>query len=231
MGDSDARDSYPDQTRVDELVGVAEQTGLFEKGQKPTIIAHSYGGRVGTLAMHTHPHKFAGIIICDLMIMRPSVLEANAEKFKPPGNPKPNKVNRLYPDYAAAKQRFVLAPPQSVEVPELFDFMAYHSLKQIENGWSWKFDPGVLKREAGFEKKWAKTGEKVVTTPGRKAIIYGDESLLFNADSIAYIKELVAELEQADIPIIGIPRARHHLMLDQPMAFVSSLKTVLAMWG
>lgn len=29
--------------------------------------------------------------------------------------------------------------------------------------------------------------------------------------------------------MIGIPDARHHLMLDQPVAFASTLKTILAM--
>ena len=230
MGDSDTRDVYPDQARVDELLSVAQQTGLFNHGTKPTIIAHSYGGHVATAAVHAHPDKFAGMVICDLMILRPSYLKANADKFSSPGNQDPDRPNRTYPDYDTAKQRYVLSPPQVVEQAALFDFMAYHSLKQVEGGWSWKFDPSVFRREAGHKKRWAKTSEKVVTTPGRKAIIYGQQSLLFNADSAAYIRETIEQLGEADIPIISIPHARHHLMLDQPIAFVSALKTILALW-
>jgi len=33
-----------------------------------------------------------------------------------------------------------------------------------------------------------------------------------------------------DIPIIAIPEARHHLMLDQPLAFVAALRSVLSFW-
>lgn len=231
MGDSDRRSAYPEEARVQELIGVTEQTGLFDSGCKPTIVAHSYGGHIGLAACHAYPDKFAGLIICDLMVMRPSVLEANAGKFKAPGNQNANKANRVYPDYATAKQRFVLAPPQAVEREELFDFMAYHSLKKVEGGWSWKFDPGVFKREPGYEGRWLKTGERIASAPGRKAIIYGKESLLFNADSAAYVTELIDELGEASIPIIEIPHARHHLMLDQPIAFVSSLKAVLALWN
>ena len=98
MGDSDTRDTYPDQVRVDELMGVAEQTGLFEHDSKPTIIAHTFGGHVGVNTVHAHPDR----------------------------------PNRIYPDFATAKQRYVLSPPQPVEEKVLFDYMAYHSLKQVE---------------------------------------------------------------------------------------------------
>jgi len=230
MGDSGKRDSYAQEVRVAELLSVAEQTGLFDEGKTPTLIAHSYGGQVAVAAVHAHPEKFAGTVICDLMIIRPSQIEANAALFSPPGSQNPNRPNRIYPDYPTAKKRFVLSPPQAVEQDILFDFMAYHSLRQVDGGWSWKFDPSVFQRQPGFEKKWSGTGERVATAPGRKAIIYGMESVLFTADSVAYMKELAGQLGEPDIPIIGIPHARHHLMLDQPMAFVSSLKCVLEMW-
>jgi hypothetical protein len=49
---------------------------------------------------------------------------------------------------------------------------------------------------------------------------------LFDDDSADYIRECGGQ----DIPIIGIPHAHHHLMLDQPIAFASVLDTVLAQW-
>lgn len=230
MGDSESRDGYPDSVRLQELIGVCEHTGLFEHEHRPTIIAHSYGGRVASLAAYEHSDKFAGIIICDLMVIRPSVLAANADKFTPPGNQRHDRANRVYPDYATAKQRFVLAPPQKVRVPELLDFMAYHSLKRVAGGWQWKFDPGVFKREDKDHAIWAKTGETLVKAPGRKAFVYGQESLLFNADSARYIKELISEYAVEGFPIIEIPQAGHHLMLDQPMAFISVLRSILVNW-
>ena len=231
MGDSEWRDDYSEDVRVAELLGVCEQTGLFEHAEKPTIIAHSYGGRIATAAVHANPETFAGLVICDLMIIRPSFLKAHADKFSPPGGGRdPEKPNRVYPDYDTAKKRFVLAPPQPVEVEELKDFMAYHSLKEVEGGWQWKFDPRVFRRTAKAENSWMTIGENVVTAPGRKAIIYGKDSILFNDDSVKYVNGLIEEHKQESIPIIGIPYARHHLMLDQPIAFISALKTVLSLW-
>ena len=40
--------------------------------------------------------------------------------------------------------RYRLAPPQECDNRYLMDYMAYHSLKEIEGGWSWKFDPGFF---------------------------------------------------------------------------------------
>jgi len=230
MGDSGWRTDYNEDGRVRELLAVCEGTGLFNHPQKPKIIAHSYGARVATNAVTANPNAFSGLIICDLMVIRPTILAANAERFKPPGSQDPNRKNRIYPNLEAAKERFVLAPPQAVEHPELFDFMAYHSLKPVTGGWQWKFDPRVFAPAKNSTLDWGKIGEQVVAVPGRKVMIYGKESTLFNADSVSYIRELEVELKQPTMPIIEIPNARHHLMLDQPMAVLSTLRTVLALW-
>ena len=37
-------------------------------------------------------------------------------------------------------------PPQKVNEAYLFDYMAYHSLKEVEGGWTWKFHPSVFER-------------------------------------------------------------------------------------
>lgn len=70
-------------------------------------------------------------------------------------------------------------------------------------------------------------GERLVTAPGRKAIVHGANSQLFNRASAEYVRELGG----GDIPIIAVPQARHHLMLDQPLAFVAALLSVLALWN
>ena len=76
-----------------------------------------------------------------------------------------------------------------------------------------------------------KTASKVDTIPIPKAIIYGEQSLLFNPDSVDYVREMIEEEGQQNFPIIGIPHAAHHLMLDQPIAFVSTLRMVLGAWA
>ena len=227
MGDSDAREEYPDDIRVAEAIDVARHTGLFKHEKKPTLITHSYGGLVAINVVNSHPDKFAGLAICDLMVIRPEILKEHADKFRRPGNQNRDKANRVYPDLATAKTRFVLAPPQKVEQPELLEFMAYHSLKQVEGGWTWKFSPSVYPKGDDANSRWSKVGHNIVALPGKVAIIYGAESFLFTPDSENYIREIGGDA----IPIIQIPHARHHLMLDQPIAFISALRSVLAMWA
>lgn len=226
MGDSGTRQSYPEELRVAELLDVATATGLFEHAQKPVIIAHSYGGGVGLATMEAHSSRFTGLIVCDLMTLRPVRLEQHFKHSGPPGSRDPNRPNRVYPDYETAKGRFVLSPPQEVAETYLFDFMAFHSLKQVEGGWTWKFDPSVFAGDDDGRERLLKQGHRISAAPGRKAIVYGEDSLLFDADSADYIRQCGGE----DIPIVELPGSGHHLMLDEPIAFACVLNTILAMW-
>jgi pimeloyl-ACP methyl ester carboxylesterase len=224
MGDSGIRDAYPDEVRLQELMDVARETGLFDGGQKPTIIAHSYGGGVGLTAMEQCHEQFSGLVVCDLMTLRPERLKAHRERSGPPGSQDPTRPNRIYPDYETAKGRFVLSPPQKVNEEYLFDYMAYHSLKEVEGGWSWKFHPSLFEHHADMHERLEAQAQRIANAPGRLVIVYGEESALFDADSAEYVRECGG----GHIPMIGIPDARHHLMLDQPMAFACVLRTILA---
>lgn len=62
--------------------------------------------------------------------------------------------------------------------------------------------------------------------PGRLAIVHGEQSALFGTDSAAYLRELRA----GAIPIVAVPDARHQLMLDEPLAFATALRSILALW-
>jgi pimeloyl-ACP methyl ester carboxylesterase len=58
------------------------------------------------------------------------------------------------------------------------------------------------------------------------AIIRGAKSQLFQADDAAYLLSLIA----AGSPYVEIPEAEHHVMIDQPLAFVAALRALLAAW-
>jgi len=232
MGDSEMVPDCDNAMRAEGMVAVAEAFDLFAGPVKPKLIAHSFGSGVALTAMEMAGDRFGGLIICDLMIMRPERL---AEHFKsgggPPGSGRADKPNNIYPDYETAYGRFILSPPQDVQEPFLHDYMAYHSMRQVAEedggGWTWKFDPKVFARSAPDQEQWLKTPKRIADLPHRLAIIYGEKSKLFDADSAAYIRELGGE----HIPMIAVPEAEHHLMLDQPLAFVAALRSVLAMWS
>ncbi len=226
MGDSEVREGCDMAARGREMIGVAEALGLFGHARKPIIVAHSFGSAVALTALSLAPGAFAGAVICDLMVLRPSHLKTFWESgHTSPGSGDPNRPPRRYPDYASARERYVLSPPQPVGEPFLMDYMAYHSLRRDGEGWTWKFSPSVFKRD-NSRGEWLEIGPRLVGTPGRKVILHGEQSLLFTADS----RDYVCELGGTDIPIVAIPEARHHLMLDQPLAFTAALRAVLAEW-
>ncbi len=61
---------------------------------------------------------------------------------------------------------------------------------------------------------------------GRRAFIYGEDSKLVRPNTVSFIKDLLGPAA----PVVGIPKAQHHLLLDQPLAFVSTIRAILAGW-
>ena len=209
MGDSGSRDSYSDTTRIHEMVAVAEETGLTSDSRPPFIATHSYGSSVGIGAVTQNPTIFGGIVVCDFMMLRPSIMRDYMGARQERGMPSGGKPNKVYPDLETALGRYRLAPPQSCDNDYLLHYMAYHSLKQVEGGWSWKFDPGILSSDTREIDWWAEQPIRFAGLPARKAIIHGEQSTLFTRDSAEYIRELT----DGPVPIIAIPNAQHHLML------------------
>jgi pimeloyl-ACP methyl ester carboxylesterase len=60
----------------------------------------------------------------------------------------------------------------------------------------------------------------------RIAVFKGDKSVIWDDDVQNYMYGLL----NRQVPFIGIPEARHHVMLDQPLAFVAALRTMLQEW-
>ena len=117
--------------------------------------------------------------------------------------------------------RFRLAPSQPSENKYILDYITRHSLKQVEGGWTWKFDPAIWQR---FD--IGNLSERLAATRCRIAIMRGEYSVLLPAEIGDYMFGLLGR----SAPVIEIPQARHHLMLDQPLAFVSALRALLADW-
>jgi pimeloyl-ACP methyl ester carboxylesterase len=56
------------------------------------------------------------------------------------------------------------------------------------------------------------------------AITRGERSVVMTRESAAFMRDAAP----AGTPLIEIPDAYHHVMLDQPLAFVSTLRALLA---
>src|SRR3546814_19751594 len=111
-----------------------------------------------------------------MMTLRPARLEAFwAGGHTSPGSGNPDKPLSIYPDFATARGRYKLSPPQQAGETFPFDYLAYHSLRRVEGGWSWKFVPAVL-RSDNAGPVWLTIASHLLADPGRQAIIQGGVS-------------------------------------------------------
>ncbi|HKI73026.1 MAG TPA: hypothetical protein VJ998_00155, partial [Pseudomonadales bacterium] len=93
---------------------------------------------------------------------------------------------------------------------------------EFDDGWVWKFDA----EQGSRMKRTGDIAEDLRAVQAKIALIYGQNSASFSAKSAAYMKSLQPALE-----VFEIADAQHHVFLDQPLAFVESLKSVLSSWS
>lgn len=215
MGDSDRRPTYTMDLFVEEQLAVARHAGMFENAEPPVIVAHSFGGFVTILTGALHGEKLAGTVIVDSPVNPPE-----RSHHGPPH--REIRPHRIYPTLPEALARFRLAPEQPCENDYVVDFIARRSLKQVDGGWTWKFDPSIWTRFSIGD-----TAERLRSTKCRIAIMRGEMSVLMPPEVGDYMFSLLGHAA----PVIEIPQARHHVMLDQPLAFVAALRALLADWN
>lgn len=218
MGDSSWRDSYNFDRFSEEQIAVCEDAGLFEGGRKPVIVAHSFGGFITMNTASKHSDKFDGVVIVDSGIRPPE------DEWG--GPPIRSTRNRVYASLEAALARFRLAPAQPCENHYIVDYIARHSLKQVKNeagqtGWTWKFDPGVFKKFE-FDKMSTNMLQDISC---RVAMMRGEDSVLVSDRIWTYMRGL-----RENMDMVSVPDAQHHVMLDQPLAFIQAVKDQLKAW-
>ena len=110
--------------------------------------------------------------------------------------------------------------PMGQEGHGLRDLLTKGALVETAGGWTWHFDP----RRVTIDPNRQSAGATPVPCPA--AYLYGEESVLVTPESIPRALDILP----AGTPVIGIPNAAHHVLLDQPLALVSALRTLLATW-
>ncbi|QBJ96724.1 alpha/beta hydrolase [Rhodococcus sp. ABRD24] len=208
-GDSDTREYYSLDQWAHEVVSVAEVSGI---AGAPVLVGHSMGGIVAYVAAHLYGDRLAGVQIIDSPI-RQRTPEEEAARRKAAFGPK-----KLYTDREEALARFRFVPQQNAAVPCVREHVAETSLVDVEGGWSWKFDPAVFTRSGG---------DILVEASPRCRLAY------FRAENGIVSPELMTHMRARFGPsalIAEIPAAGHHTMIDQPLALVTGIRTVLAAW-
>jgi pimeloyl-ACP methyl ester carboxylesterase len=212
-GESGRRPVYTFDDWSKEIAAVAANTGANQA--PPVILAHSLGGLATFCAAAKYGDGFEGIIVIDSPVysLAPEQQASrNREAFGP---------LRTYPSKEAALARFRTVPDQPVMLPFVVEHIKKHSLRRTDDGdgWTWKFDPKF------FERVGHVGPETLAAIPCRVAVLRAENGLVTED-----IGHLMYQALGHTAPVIEIPLAYHHVMLDQPIALVTAVRSLLADW-
>ena len=209
-GDSGHRDRYTWDDWAEEVIAVASD--LASDNARPALVAHSFGGKVMTKAAATARDDFDGIVFVDSPV---GVISAASARL-----PRRPAARRFFESQEEALGRFRLRPEQEDVVPCVHAHVALHSITRTSEGWSYKVDPVVRDREGDVGP------ETLCDVACRVAVVRGEHGRVA-ADAN---RQLGPVLNQ-DVPVVTVPAAHHHVMIDQPLALAAALDGVLRFWS
>lgn len=213
-GDSSHREQYALEQWTDEVVALARAGGI---SGPPVVIGHSMGGFVTIATAALHPDELGGIVICDSPVTEPDP-EVGASRLQGVFG-----VERFYDTEHEAVARFRTVPPQQHYLDYVIDHVARRSLVRLEQGWRWKFDRGVFAQFAGGLRSIALPYLSEVTC--RVALLRSENGLV-TPDIGRAMYERLGRVA----PVIEIPLAGHHAMLDEPLSLLTAIRTLVADW-
>lgn len=218
-GDSQHRDVYELEQWTEEVMAVASASGI---DGPPVVVGHSMGGFVTIATAALHGDGLAGVIVCDSPVTEPDP-EIEAHRLKQAfGHP------RTYSSVDEAVSKFRTVPPQAEYLDYVMDYVARRSLRRVTGaevtGWQWKFDRRVFEQ-------FANQSMRGVALPYLRRVHCRFALLRSEHGLVTYdIGESMYETLGRLAPVIELPEAGHHAMLDQPLVLLTAIRTLLADW-
>ena len=209
MGASGRRSIYTMEAFARHILCAVEFLASDAPQGHATVVAHSFSGSRLLEACAQAPHLIGHAIVLDSMC----TLRGDA--------PHPhNRVGRPtpYPDRESALARFRLVPDQP-HLPWLKTYLGEQSVIEVPRGWTWQFDPALAR---GMPAKPLEDFAGRLNM--RVDLVRGEFSSVLDAPRAALIAALLPRCRGP----IEIPQAHHHLMLDEPLALVATLRSLLA---
>ncbi len=199
--------AYATEDFARDLVGVMDALGW----ERMTVVGHSMGGHNAMAFAAWHPERVTRLVIVD---SRPAIPADRLDWMHARGRRAP----RLHPDPDAAVRAFRLLPRETVAAAELLAHLARMGFVEREGGWTYRFDPACNGSRRPVD-AWPLLARIVAPT----LIVRGERSPVLP-------REMAARMRGA-IPLatlVEIAGSYHHVVLDNPAAFVQALDTFLA---
>jgi pimeloyl-ACP methyl ester carboxylesterase len=206
MGDSGRRKAYSYAQHAREMLATLDILGF----ERASIVGHSYGGTTTLIACRLGPERIGRAVIVDTAILLP----------EQPDNVHPAYKRRLYPTREAALARFRLVPPGGWPDPDIFAYIAEHSVCEGPDGWTWKIDPMM---SDSLNAESYRHLHRDIAVPLH--FIHGECSEIVGPELVHRIPGLFpTSLSRS----VGVPLSHHHIMIEQPVAFVATLGALLS---
>jgi len=193
-GDSTWRPEYTVRGWADELVEVVDR--VAPEGPV-TLVGHSRGGIVATLAGPRIPALGQLVVVeaaFDVAPIRPADVKAH----------------RVYPSREAAVARFRTLPHEE-RLEFLIPHIAEQSVRAVDGGWTWKFDPGI-------QGKPSLGPDDIVPMPVPTLLLRGEHGLA-SAETMEQVRRRLG----GGATLTTIPHAGHHVMLSHPVELIEEL--------
>jgi pimeloyl-ACP methyl ester carboxylesterase len=208
-GHSDRRPAYTIEHWVEEILAVADATSTGPA----TVVGHSLGGIVTANAVTTRGAGLAAAVLVDAPVWPSAPMPEHELRVRV------SAPARVYPTRHAAMARFRLIPFQRSNCAWYERHVAGHSVRAVPDGWSWCFDPAIFTATGG-RGGIARFDGPLAESQCPVSLVLGEKSYL-SADCPP------PDFGTAEIPVVPIPDAGHHVMLDQPLALVTALRCLL----
>ena len=200
--------AYTYQDYAADLAEVVEKLDLHDF----VLIGHSMGGMVSLVYATTYPGRVGKLIVVDTtMRMGEERISAMRQRGSQEGS-----------KYASREEliaRYRLLPPGTQAAPEVLHHLAQQAGRQFSDGtWRHKFDRNVyaMRESRNGLPLWDR-----ITIPA--LLVKGGLSQRITPEIAAEVHARCPQVKLAEVP-----HSDHHVMLDNPPAFVNAVMAFLA---
>ena len=198
--------AYGTENFASDLIGFFDSLSL----ERVALVGHSMGGHNSMSFAAWHPDRVSALVIVD---SRPTIPADRLDRLRRRGE----RTLRPYPSQEAAAQLFRLIPRETNADPSLLAHLGASGVVQRDGAWFYRFDPAS---NSGRRPVDAWTLLDRITAP--TLIARGELSPVLPRDMA---DKLLASIRGATL--VEIPASYHHLVLDNPTAFVRELDRFL----
>jgi len=209
-GDSGHRDQYSIDLWGQEVNAVMDDAGI----DRALLVGHSLGGTSVVMAATLAPERAIGVIIMDTFI-------EGEGRFRPIGAAASSPV-RIYPSREAGEERFRLMPTQEDVDPDILARIASYGVKEVDEGWTWKFDQVVA---PVIDEERFNASIAALQVPFH--YVHAEASMVVKPEVVPFLLGFAPE----GTTVTSVPDAHHHVPLSHPEICAEVIDTYATLWS